>query len=160
MLFFVSLSAVGQKTVTINDPEISFSYLLPAGFVNDDDDFYHYIFPADKDKITSAALQLTYFEGFQGTISEFKEGVLHGKLGATLDNFKVLDSGVDIIDGSTAVWSSYSFSENGDSKCGMLICFERLEQYFEIQIQGNCKAYYIYRDDLRQVLRSMRVVKN
>src|SRR5690554_7615391 len=97
---FMTAAVSGQKAISIKDPDITFGYTLPQGFENEDDSFYHYIFPNIENGMETASLRLTYFEGFDGELSDFKEGILNGKLYSTLDDFKIKNSGKEIIDGT------------------------------------------------------------
>src|SRR5690554_2517897 len=117
---FKTAAVSGQKAISIKDPDITFGYTLPQGFENEDDSFYHYIFPNIENGMETASLRLTYFEGFDGELSDFKEGILNGKLYSTLDDFKIKNSGKEIIDGTLALWSTYSYTEDEVSKCGAL----------------------------------------
>ena len=157
---FMTTTVYGQKDISIKDPEITFGYTLPQGFENDDDSFYHYIFPKIDKGVETASLRLTYFEGFDGELSDFKEGILNGKLYSTLEDFKILDSGKDIVDGTLALWSTYSYTEEDVAKCGELYCFVRIGQYFEIHIQANCAEYPKYEKDLKSALSSLKITKN
>lgn len=162
-LFFgllMTAPAWSQKDVSIKDPDITFGYTLPQGFAHEDDSFYHYIFPEVENGVEVANLQLTYFEGFDGELSDFKEGILKGKLYSTLEDFKIKNSGKDIIDGTLALWSTYSYTEDDVEKCGELYCLVRLGQYFEIHIQANCAEYSKYEQDLKNVLSSLKITKN
>ena len=141
-------------------PTQCFRYTLPQGYVNEDDSFYHYVFPEIENGAKTASLLLTYFEGFDGELSDFKEGILNGKLYSTLEDFKIKNSGEEIIDGTIALWSTYSYTEEGIQKCGELYCFIRINQYFEIQIQANCSTYSEYEKDLKSVLNSVKITRN
>lgn len=157
---FVTATAWSQKDISIKDPEITFGYTLPQGFANEDDSFFHYVFPEIENGLEKASLRLTYFEGFDGELSDFKDGILNGKLYSTLEDFKIKNSGKDIIDGTLALWSTYSYTEEDIQKCGELYCFKRIGQYFEIHIQANCSEYAEYEKDLKNVLSSLKVTRN
>ncbi len=154
------IRALSQNQVTIKDPDITFSYTLPEKFANHDDDYYHYIYPEDANGSTETALQLTYFQGYSGQVSDFKDGVLNGKLANTLENFELQDSGSNIVDGTVALWSKYTFTKNKVKKCGKLICFARIDQYFEIQIESSCTDFSKYEGDFEKIIRSLTVKKN
>lgn len=156
----LSVAAYGQKNVTIKDPDISFSYYLPEGFTNHDGDLYHYIYPQEEKGYDESSIQLTYFEGYYGQLSEFKDGILNGKLRSTLQNFEFDSSGSDNIDGAISLWSKYTYTEDSISKCGELYCFERLGQYFQIQVEIVCTDYSKYHADFLRILRSLIVTKN
>lgn len=155
-----SVTALGQKDVTIRDPDISFSYFLPEGFINQDGDLYHYIYPQSEKGYQESSIQLTYFEGYYGELAEFKDGILNGKLRNTLENFKFDSSGSDTIDGTIALWSKYTYTEDSINKCGELYCFERLGQYFQIQIEMPCSDQSKYKADFLRIIRSLRITRN
>lgn len=158
--YLIIMTAWGQKAVSIKDPDITFGYTLPQGFTHEDDSFYHYVFPEIENGIDSASLRLTYFEGFDGELSIFKEGILMGKLYSTLDDFEIKNSGEDIIDGTLALWSTYSYTEDDILRCGELYCFVRMGQYFEIHIQANCDGYSNYEKSLKKVLSTLKITRN
>ncbi|NEN22210.1 hypothetical protein G3O08_01665 [Cryomorpha ignava] len=156
----ISITAGGQINVTIEDPDISFSYYLPEGYANQDDDLYHYIYPESEKGIEESTIQLTYFQGYYGELSVFKDGILNGKLRNTLENFEFDSSGSDTIDGTIALWSKYAYTEDSIRKCGELYCFERLGQYFQIQVELACSDESKYNADFKRIIRSLRVSKN
>lgn len=155
-----SFTAFGQKDVTIKDPDISFSYYLPEGFANHDGDLYHYIYPQSENGYEESSIQLTYFEGFYGKLSDFKDGILNGDLRNSLENFEFVSSGNDTVDGTIALWSKYTFTEDSINKCGELYCFERLGQYFQIQIELPCSDESKYNADFKRIIRSLRITRN
>lgn len=157
-LFMVQ--AYGQNQVTIEDPEISFSYFLPEGYTNQDDDLYHYIFPKSESGIDDANIQLTYFEGYNGELSAFKDGILNGKLRNRLENFEFQKSGGETIDGTSALWSKFTYTENAISKCGALYCFERMGQYFQIEVEYSCADDSKYDADFKRIIRSLQITRN
>lgn len=160
LVSLISVTACGQKNVTIKDPDISFSYFLPEGFTNHDGDLYHYIYPQSEKGYEESSIQLTYFEGYYGQISDFKDGILNGKLRNTLENFEFDSSGSDTIDGTIALWSKYTYTEDAISKCGVLYCFERLGQYFQIEIEIACTDYSKYNADFLRIIRSLNISRN
>lgn len=163
LLHFVavfSVNAFGQKEVIIKDPDISFSYFLPEGFTNHDGDLYHYIYPVKENGYEKASIQLTYFEGYYGELSEFKDGIINGELRNTLENFELESSGSEAIDGSVALWSKFRYTEDSIEKCGELYCFERLGQYFKIEVEIVCSDNSKYNADFKRIIRSLRVLKN
>lgn len=160
LITFFSINALGQKDVTIKDPDISFSYSLPEGFTNQDGDLYHYIYPQSEKGYQESSIQLTYFEGYYGDLSEFKDGILNGKLRNTLENFEFDSSGKDTVDGTIALWSKYTYNEDSINKCGELYCFERLGQYFQIQIEMPCSDQSKYNADFKRIIRSLRITRN
>src|SRR5690554_834005 len=156
---FAMSNVWSQRTISVEDPDITFGYSLPEGFANDDDSFYHYVYPDIQNGKETIALRLTYFEGFDGDLSAFNEGILMGKLYSTLDDFKIKESGEDIVDGTLAKWSTYSYSESGVEKCGSLYSLIQFRQYFEIHLQGDCKAYAKYEEDLKSVINSLEITR-
>jgi len=159
-LTFFLVSASAQKEVTIKDPDISFSYYLPEGYANQDDDFYHHIFPKSESRIDDANIQLTYFEGYNGELSAFKDGIVNGKLRNTLENFEFQESGSETIDGTLALYSKFTYTEDSIPKCGELYCFERFDQYFQIEMETTCNEESNYRVDFKRIIRSIRVIRN
>lgn len=157
---FMTAPAWGQKDISITDPDITFAYTLPQGFANEDDSFFHYVYPEVENGMEIASLRLTYFEGFDGDLADFIEGILNGKLYSTLEDFSIKNSGEDIMDGTIAMWSTYSYTEEYIPKCGELYCFVRIGQYFEVHIQANCSEYSEYEKDLKNILRSLKIMKN
>lgn len=154
------MNAYGQKEVTIKDPDISFSYTMPDGYKNHDGDLYHYIYPQDEEGYEKSSIQLTYFEGYNGELSAFKDGIVNGELRNTLENFEFDRSGSDTIDGTLALFSKYRYTEESINKCGEIYCFERLGQYFQIQVEIICSDESKYNADFKRIIRSLRITRN
>lgn len=104
-----ALSNQAQERVNIQDPDLSFSYLLPKGWVNYDDDYYHYILNTD----SKAQITLTYFEGMCSSLEDCYLGELEGKLRSEYTDFKVHYEKTGEIAGVPAMWASFTGKMDG-----------------------------------------------
>lgn len=105
----LALSMQAQERVSIQDPDLSFSYLLPKGWVNYDDDYYHYILNAD----STAQITLTYFEGMCASLEDCYLGELEGKLRSEYTDFKVIYEKTGLIADVPAMWASFTGKMDG-----------------------------------------------
>jgi len=149
-----------QKRVFIEDPELTFSYNLPKGAINQDDPFYHFIILPSVPERTAPVVQLTYYEAFNISLADYMDGVINGKLATSLTDFKKISSGTDFVDTNRASWAKYSFSEEGIAKCGLLYSFERFNQYFEILATSECPDFAGNEATFRKIIRSLEIRKN
>jgi hypothetical protein len=103
------LSHSAQERVTIHDPELSFSYLLPKGWLNYDDDYYHYILNAD----STVQIALTYYDGMCQDLSTCYTGELDGRLRSEYSNFTVLGEFQGSIAAVPAQWAAFTGRRDG-----------------------------------------------
>lgn len=138
-LAFIPLVSPAQKRVEVKDPEISFSYILPASWLVKDDGYtYEIVAPERQD----AYISITYVETPQGT--EYIESLgekpsfeedfffeIRYILSEDFSNLKVLENGNTKIDGTTARWVKFSHGSNAD-KTGVFYMYQKLNQTFKI----------------------------
>ncbi|SFU08937.1 hypothetical protein SAMN04489724_3857 [Algoriphagus locisalis] len=142
LLFALSvfpLLSSAQKRVVVTDPEIKFSYILPEGWMVEDDG-YDYKITAKN--IANANIVLTYLEGAQGTGNfesigskqSFEQDYLFEIqyiLPEEFSNFKVQENGTTKIDETPARWVKFSYGPNAD-KTGIFYMYQKLNQTFKI----------------------------
>lgn len=138
-LTVIPLVTFAQERVVVTDPEIKFSYVLPEGWMVDDDGYDYKIQSQEQG---DTYLTLTYFENAKG--SEYVES-LGGKLSfeddflyeirsvlpETYPNLKALENGTLKVDGVSARWMKFSYGTNGD-KMGVFYMYQKLNQTFKI----------------------------
>lgn len=156
----ITISAEAQKRVSIQDPELTFSYILPKDASNQDDPFYHFIIIPTAEERTPAIVQLTYYEAFNISLDDYMDGVINGRLATSLANFKKISTGPDVVDANRASWAKYSYLEDGIAKCGLIYCFERFHQYFEIIATSECADFAGNEAAFRKTIRSLEIQKN
>ena len=144
ILFLFALSvtpllSAAQERVVVTDPEIKFSYVLPEGWMVNDDG-YDYKITAKS--IANAYIVLTYLEGAQGTGNfesigskqSFEQDLLFEiqyVLPEEFSNFKVQENGTTTIDETPARWVKFSYGANGDNT-GIFYMYQKLNQTFKI----------------------------
>jgi len=102
-------SSQAQERVSIQDPDLTFSYVLPPGWSNYDDEYYHYILSPD----SVAQITLTYFDGMCDSLETCYLGELQGKLRTEYADFQIIDEKTDQISGVPARWASFTGKMDG-----------------------------------------------
>lgn len=118
----------GQNRVTIDDPELSFSYILPEGWLNYDDDFYHYMLNPD----STIQITLTYFDGMCADLDQCYEGEVEGKLRTEYGNFHILQEKQEEIAGTSGRWVHFTGSLDGTIMKATALYLIRHNQFFKI----------------------------
>lgn len=142
LLFALSafpLLSPAQERAVVTDPEIKFSYILPEGWMVEDDGYDYKIQSREH---ADSHLTLTYFENAQG--SEYVESLgeklsfeddflyeIRSVLPETYPNLEALENGTIKVDGVSARWVKFSYGTNGD-KTGIFYMFQKLSQTFKI----------------------------
>jgi len=112
ILLFQSLNA--QERITVEDPEIRFSYELPAGWVTKDDGYYHIASPIAEE--AAEHISITYFSQAVPDFKDFFEGFVEIQLPSQLTNYQIRGQGKSRIDGEEAYWVSYTHSNSENPK--------------------------------------------
>lgn len=140
ILLFAGAGATAQDTITIQDPQLSFSYERPTGWLSTDDELYHYITKISGDSIAgfSPNVAITYYDGRCQDLDVCYDGEVNAGLPYAYDNFKILNQGEETIDGVRAKWVHFS----GKKKAGKIpvisyiYYFIRHNQLFVIQTRA------------------------
>lgn len=132
ILLFISLGFLSQVTaqerVSIQDPDLTFSYVLPSGWSNYDDDYYHYLLTPD----SSVQITLTYFDGMCESLEDCYIGELQGKLRSEYTDFEVLDEKTDRISSVPARWASFTGKMDGVEVKAFAFFLISNEHFFKI----------------------------
>lgn len=156
LAFGISTLLIAQKRVIIKDPELTFSYVLPAGWNNYDDDFYHYILNAD----SSAQITLTYFDGMCESLDDCYTGEVQGKLRSEFADFKLDYEKDDNIASTAAKWASFSGKTDGAEVKGLAFFFISHDQFFKITAFMNPDIPDESSDQIIDTVRSLTVRMN
>lgn len=124
----IAASAAAQERVSIQDPELTFSYVLPSGWSNYDDEYYHYILNPD----SSAQITLTYFDGMCESLEDCYAGELQGKLRSEYTDFEVDYEKEDEIASVPARWASFTGKMDGAEVKAFAFFLISNEQFFKI----------------------------
>lgn len=128
LAFGISTLLIAQNRVSIKDPELTFSYVLPAGWNNFDDAYYHYIINAD----SSAQITLTYFDGMCTSLEDCYAGEVQGKLRSEFADFEIQDEHDDRIAAAPAKWAAFSGKTDGVEVKGLAFFFISHDQFFKV----------------------------
>ncbi len=123
-----TLATAAQERVTIKDPDLHFSYILPKGWSNLDDDLYHYIINPD----TSIQLSLTYYAGMCKELNECYEGEVQGRMKSEYSGFVVVRESEGMIAGVPAKWAQCTGARDGFMYTIVAYFLVWKEQYFQI----------------------------
>ncbi len=120
VLFFSSAASLfAQERISIKDPDITFSYDLPKGWANQDDDYYHYVLlpAANTDKSLFPLLSITYFTNNCPSLDDCFQGELNGGIQASFPAAKIGKTGNLDISGNPARWVKFEVVETtGNTK--------------------------------------------
>jgi hypothetical protein len=109
--------STAQERISIEDPELTFSYTRPLGWISADEDFYHYVRKPDKNTPAKpvAEVIITYYDGRCQDLDECFDGEVNGNLANTYPAFTKISSGEESIDGTRAKWQKFSSQKSGES---------------------------------------------
>lgn len=117
-----------QSRVQIDDADLSFSYILPKGWSNMDDDYYHYLLNAD----STILISITYFDGMCKDLETCYAGEVEGKLRSEYAHFNIIDQSTESIAGSNCKWLRFTGKLDGLETRAMSFYFIRHDQFFKI----------------------------
>ncbi len=156
LAFGISTLLIAQNRVSIKDPELTFSYILPAGWNNYDDAYYHYIINAD----SSAQITLTYFDGMCTSLEDCYAGEVQGKLRSEFVDFEIQDEHDDRIAASDAKWAAFSGKTEGVEVKGLAFFFITHEQFFKVTAFMDPEIAEEYSNQIIDTVRSITVRVN
>jgi hypothetical protein len=138
-LAMFSAFAHGQEKVTIEDPDITFSYERPKGWQSQDDPLYHFVTkPAKNPAAPGSQVAITYYDGSCNDLDECFEAQEKGYLPSVVGQFKKLDSGEDRVNETRAKWIKYSGIADSLSPDAVFVqyayFFIKHNQYFVVNI--------------------------
>lgn len=161
--FLNSSEGNAQERISIKDPELTFSYARPTGWVSDDGDLYHYIRRPDEQVPDNqiAEITITYYEGRCQDLDQCFDGEINGYLPERYASYKKLSQGEEIIASERAKWIKFSGTEKekGQVREGIsfLLVFIKYDQYFVLRsILFDTK----HEEEMWDVLRSFEVTQN
>lgn len=152
----ISNLLIAQERVSIRDPELTFSYVLPAGWNNYDDAYYHYIINAD----SSAQISLTYFDGMCESLEDCYAGEVQGKLRSEFSDFALSYERDDRISAADAKWAAFSGKTDGAEVKGLAFFFIRHDQFFKVTAFMHPDIAEEYSDQIIDTVRSLTVRLN
>ncbi len=158
LLLLISCSSFSfaQKSVTIKDPDLRFSYTLPAGWQSEDDDLYHNILSPDK----KAKVALTYFEGRCVDLSDCYLGEIEALKVIGVRDFSLEANGTETISGCTALWARYAgVNQDNISIKSYKYLFIWNEQYFVVDGIGTPESFNKWQEQILGIIRSLEVSK-
>ncbi len=126
-VLFISPS-LAQERFAVKDADLVFSYILPEGWVQQDDDYYHYILSPDR----KAQISLTYFDGMCEHLDECYIGEVEGRLQSEYSGFELLREDSLNIGGSEARQAVISGSRDGSKYLIYAYFFIWEDQFFKI----------------------------
>lgn len=134
LFLFIGVLGYAQNRVSIQDPDLTFSYILPEDWTNIDDPYYHYILPPKSKKCDSVAVALTYFEGKCADLDECFDGEVKGAFPNEYPGFKIENSGKDRIQDIDSKWIEFSYhtEESSEKKIALYYSFISHNQLFTI----------------------------
>ncbi len=161
VLFFLlaCIVAKAQERVSIVDPEITFSYLLPEGYAYTDDPYYHYVYPISGSKDHLPRLSLTYFDKTCPNLDDCFDGKLNGDLRTQYADFKVIEKNNLILNAAPASMATYTFTEKETNLAGILCTFLTADSYFVIEAQYRANESATYQSVFKEIIKSIEVVK-
>ncbi len=135
---FFATSLCAQRTVSIEDPDLFFSYTLPEGWSNIDDPYYHYILFSENDSVGPDRIAITYFDRYCRVAKDCFDGEYFGGLRNELDSFKSLATGTEKVAGQNADWGRFQFKAavNDAAMLGYFYTFQNGNQFFLITAQA------------------------
>ncbi|MCA1764588.1 MAG: hypothetical protein LC664_16575 [Flavobacteriales bacterium] len=153
-------AATAQERVTITDPDLVFSYVLPQDWCYKDDPLYHYISPAGCDGEQELPISLTYFNYDCPDVEVCLHGKVNGEFKSVLTDFELKDKGRDTVDGTEARWAIFTHTTEGAPVKEMIYVFVRFGQLFEARCQFQAESFDQYHAEIRRLLRSLQVKPN
>ena len=158
VLFIVFYSSViAQERVTITDPDLEFSYMLPKDWCYKDDPLYHYIAPENCDSDGILPISITYFNYSCPDIEVCLDGKVNGELKSELDDFELAEKGVDTIDGTESRWAIFTYTKGNETVKEAIYIFIRLGQMFEVRWRFPVGTFELYQAETRALIESFEV---
>jgi len=157
----------GQERKEVNDPEITFSYILPEGWQVKDDGYTHKIYPAEA---KDAYISITYVESAKGTDylqslgkSSFKEDFefeLNYVLAEEYSNFKVVEQGTTLIDEAQTRWARFQSEDNGKDRISIFYMFQKHNQTFKVTGTAPAEHFEKLQLHFMSITKSIMTAKN
>jgi len=153
---FLFIQAVSQEQVKIVDPNLTFSYLMPEGWTNTDDPYYHYIAPP----CASKGLEITYYDGRCKVIEDCFEAETKGAFPKKYESFRVDDSGTLKVGETPSPWIAFTFSDEEGKKMGFYTTFIKLNQQFTFLFIDEKKCFKTEKENIVSLIEDFRVKSN
>ena len=153
------MAVKAQERITILDPEVTFSYLLPKGYVYTDDPYYHYVYPKSGGKDQLPRLTFTYFEKSCPNLDDCFDGKLNGELRTEFSDFNILEKNNLILDATPAILATYTFTKEGTKLEGILCSFVKYGNYFVLEAQYPADKEADYTSVFEGIIKSFEISK-
>ena len=157
-LMILNLSGYCQdpEYTVIEDPGLTFAYLLPENWTNDDDPYFHYVKPPCAKK----GLEITYYDGRCKVIEDCFEAETRGAFPEKYTDFKIIEKGVLTVEKAKTPWLSFSYIEEGEKKLGFYATFVRLDQQFTFLFTEGKKCFKQEENVIRELIEGIRIQPN
>jgi len=152
ILFLSYFPLAGQKTHTVNDPEITFSLEIPENWRVVDDGYVLAIIPPSGG---SEYLDFTYYETSEADINKAFEFSILAFNGENELDAKIIDQGKDMVDEVEARWALLSYEFEGEIYRRLTYLLIKHGQYFMFRGSALPANFNYYRPIYESVIRSL-----
>ena len=159
IFFIISSVCHAQQRITIDDPDLSFSYILPEGYTYADDPYYHYVFPKTGSKDQLPRLALTYYDGYCNDLNDCFDGKLNGELRSENADFSIIEKKSVVVSNTAARLAAYSFTQDGVKLEGILCTFIKYNAFFVVNAEFPSADSAKYTPVFQEIIESIKVQK-
>lgn len=139
LLFFAFMGLLqwngyAQERVTVEDPEMAFSFVKPTKWKIYDTDLYYLIY---KPGLKNAYVSITYVAAGEGEeLQEMFDFTVNDLLPLNIEDYEVIDKGEDTVGELDAFWVTYSSTFEGLGHKNIYYLFQKDGQVFKVL--GTC----------------------
>lgn len=156
IVLFCSTS-FGQKRVTIDDPEIQFSVVVPKKWKQFNDDYYYYLIIPSKSR--NEYLTITYLETNDQSPDKNFDVAVNYFYPRNETGYKLLETGNDEVDGKPAKWGIFTSKYEGEEYKSILYMFIENNQIFKIRGITLSSNFEQYAETFVSTIKSIRSKK-
>lgn len=133
-LFIIVLfcsNSFAQKRVTIDDPEIQFSVVVPKKWRQFNDEYYYYLIIPSKN--SNEYLTITYLETNDQSPDKNFDVAVNYSYPRNETGYRLLETGTDEVDGKPAKWGIFISKYEGQEYKSVLYMFVENKQIFKVR---------------------------
>ena len=153
----IGLAAVGQERVTVKDPEIVFSIMVPEGWRTYDDEYYFYVVPPGSS--ADNYVFITYLTTNEKDVSKAYEFTINSVLPLNEGEFTLLQEGEARIDSIPARWLLFESVVGGVRFKSIAYLFIQHGQLFTARGLAQPEQFEHYKEQFRAVIQSLEAQK-